>query len=81
MVLNVIPGNDLAVPYAVGLDKTLHWIWGWGNQVYWAVKKKEFLESFNTHNCNQKIMFQWDKHLQVCYRFGKLQKNSKTDFL
>lgn len=50
MVLNVIPGNDLAVPYAVGWDKTLHWIWGWGNQAYWAVKKKEFLEFLNTHN-------------------------------
>lgn len=49
-VLDVIPGNDLAGPYAVDLDKTLHWIWDWGNQVYWAVNKKEFLESLNTQN-------------------------------
>lgn len=54
-MLNVIPGNDLAVPYAVDLDKTLHWISGWGNQAYWAVNVKEFLETLETENKNQKI--------------------------
>jgi len=56
-VLKVIPGNDLAVPCAVDLDKTLRWISGWGNQAYWAVNGKEFLESLETENENQKILF------------------------
>lgn len=54
-MLNVIPGNDLAVPYAVDLDKTLHWISDWGNQAYWAVNVNEVLESLETENYNQKI--------------------------
>lgn len=39
--LNLIPGSDLAVPYAVDSDKTLHWTLGWGNQACWAVSIKE----------------------------------------
>lgn len=40
-VLNLIPGSDLAVPYAVDSDKTLHWILDWGNQACWAVSVTE----------------------------------------
>lgn len=64
-VISIIPGNDLAVPCAVDLDKTLHWISDWGNQAYWAVNVKELLVFRN-----RKLE---PEHLQVVHHNSKLE--------